>query len=235
MRYWEHAAKRDMLVILRMLVDVAEDLIESSRNFARHLEVWHLIFADRNTCGSKREDVGCLTNCVKWEAERVCVAEPLQFDFRLQRWIAHHAIEWNEHREEERQFCDRRDLTLHKYRRACRIDAHREIVANDLNRVALDLRALVQPCCVRVHIRDDEVAVMRVLQRDPALHASNPMPKMQTACRRVASQNAGSGFARGNCSHGVKDRRNAARAACLGGRCEDGEQVEKIESGVQSD
>ena len=75
-------------------------------------------------------------------------------------------------------------------RRAFGIDAHREIVAHDLDRVAANLVTLGQARGVRMHVGDDEVAVVTALQLNTPLHTANPMSKMKASSRRVAGQNA---------------------------------------------
>ena len=111
-RHRKHATAFDMIVVFDVFINFAEYLIEAPRHFAREFKVRHLIFANRNADRAKRKNVRGLTNGVERETKRVGFAETLQFNFGLERWITHDAIERQQHRKQKGEFSDRGNFTL---------------------------------------------------------------------------------------------------------------------------
>ena len=186
----KHAALRDVVFVRRRRVDAAVDVIEPARDLAAHLDVRVLILADRHELGAEREDVGALADRVEREAEAVVIAEVLRVDLRLQRRVAHDPVERQEHREVPGQLRDRRDLGLEHERRALGVDADREPVLHDLERVAPDVVRLLRARRERVHVRDQEVAVVLVLEAHAIFERADPVAEVKSARRGIAGEDA---------------------------------------------
>ena len=173
-----------------MLVHTAIDLVEATAHLARHLQVRHLILAHRHAHRTEREDVRALPHRIQRETEAVGLAEVLHLDLVLQRGISHHAIEGQQHGEQEAQLVDRRDLALQEDGAGVGIDAHGQVVAHDLHAVAADLGRSFGARGERVVVGDDEVAVVALLQFHAALHAAHPVAQVQASGRRVSREDA---------------------------------------------
>jgi len=157
------------------------------------LDVGELVLADRYEVRAKREDVGALADRIEREAEAVVILELLVGELGAQRRVAHHAVERQQHREQRGQLGDRGDLALHDERRALGVDAGRDPVARDLERVAPDLVGAIDARRQRVHVRDQEVAVVVRLQAHAVLERADPVPEVQSARGLVTGQDARSG------------------------------------------
>ena len=114
--------------------------------------------------------------------------EPLVVDLALERRVAHHAVERQQHRQIPRQLRDPRHLRLQHDRRPLRVDPARQPVLHDLDRRGPDLPRLLRPRRERVHVRDKEVALVFILQPQAILDAPDPVTEMQPARRRISGQ-----------------------------------------------
>ena len=151
-----------------------------------------------------------LPDRVEREAEGVLVAQPLVADLLGQGRVAHHAVERDQHREEERQLVDRRHLALDEHRALVRVDPDGEPVGRDVDHALADLVRPIGPRRERVLVGDQEVAIVLVLQRQPVFDAADVMPEVQPPGRRVAGEDAG--FV---CCHGFVVRGPSSRGVAL--------------------
>ena len=196
-RHWPNSPKFHVIGIVRIRRHAAVHLIEAPTNFARELQVRHLIFAHRYPHWSERQDVRTLPHRIQRESKGVCLAETLHLNLRLQRWVSHHPVEWQQHGKQECQFMDRGNLALQENRRPLRIDTHRQVVLDNGNRVAANVFRLISARGKGVVIGKNEVAVMGLLQFHAAFHASYPVAKVKLPSGGVASKNS-----RSFCGHG---------------------------------
>src|SRR5207249_2122401 len=127
----EKAAGFEIVFVLGLGIDVAIELIEFSGHFASQFEMWQLVFADGDVYGPEGEDVGGLADGIEGEAERKILAQLLIANFIFQGWIAHDAVEGDEHGEEKRQLVDGRNFRLDEHLALVRIDAAGEVVGGD--------------------------------------------------------------------------------------------------------
>jgi hypothetical protein len=137
------------------------------------------------------EDVGRLADRVEREAEGVLVAQPLVADFRVERRVAHHPVERDEHRKEKRQLVDGRHFALDEHRAAAGVDADGQPVGGDVDHALADLGGAVGAGSEGVLVGDEEVAVVRVLERQPVFDAADVMAEVELPGGRVAGEDAG--------------------------------------------
>ena len=131
-----------------------------------------------------------LADGVHGEAEGVFVAEVFVLDFLGERRVAHHPVEGDEHREEERQLVDGRHFALDEHGALVRVDADGEPVGGDIDHALADVGGLVGPGGEGVLVGDDEEAVVLVLQGQAVLDAADVVAKVEFAGGRVAGEDA---------------------------------------------
>ena len=191
-RAWdrEDASLGEVLLVLRMRVDAGVRPVEAARDLAAHLDVGGLIFTDRDEIRAEGEDVGTLTDRVEWKAEAVVIAEVLLFDLRLQRRVAHDPVEGKQHREVPGELGDRRDLGLHDERGALRVDPRRQPVLDDLERVSRMSAGQLRTGREGMHVREQEEALVVVLERDAILQRADPVAEVKPAGGGIAGEDA---------------------------------------------
>ena len=164
--------------------------VEPARDLAGHLDVRDLILADGHVPGAVNEDVGRLQQRVPEKAVR---GEIAFLQLLLLILVARHAFEpavRRDHRQQQMQLRMLRHARLNEDRRLAGIDAHRQPVDCDVEHARCNRGRILVLRRQRVPVRDEEEAIVLVLQRDPVLQNAVVMTEVQLARRAHSGQDA---------------------------------------------
>jgi len=183
-----------MVFVLGVGIDVAIILVEASGDFASHFEMGELVFADGDEGGAEGENVGSLTDGVEGEAEGVFVAEAFVADFVLEGWVAHDAVEGEEHGEEEGELVDGGDFALDEESAFVGIDADGKVVGGDVDDGLADVLWFIGAGGEGMLVGDDEIAIILVLESEAVFEAADVVTEVESAGGGVAGEDARAGL-----------------------------------------
>ena len=168
----------------------AVDEIEAARDLARDLDVRDLVLADGHVHRPVQQDVGALQQRV---AEEAVGREVLLLQLLLLVLVGRHALEPAErrdHRQQQVQLGVLGHPRLDEQRRHGRIEPGGQPVDDHLPGVVLELAGVVVAGRERVVVRDEEVAVVLVLQLGPVLERAVVIAEVQGTGRPHPGQHA---------------------------------------------
>jgi hypothetical protein len=141
--------------------------------------VCHLILTDRNTHRPVEKDVGTLQQRI---AEKAISREIAILELLLLILVGRHALEPAErrdHRQQQVQLRVLRHTRLDEHGRDRRVQTGREPVDDDGPGVFDNFARVFVTRRERVHVGDEEIAVVLILQLDPVLQRAMEVPEMQ--------------------------------------------------------
>ncbi len=172
----------DRLLDLRFEVRLAAvDVIEAPRDFARDLDMRDLVLADRHVRSLVQQDVGGLQQRV---AEEAIGREVLVLELLLLILVRRHALqpaERRDHRQQQMQLGMLGHARLDEHGRGSGIEPGGEPVDDDFPDVVFELARVFVAGRQRVDVRDEEVALVLVLQLRPVLERPVVVAEMQRA------------------------------------------------------
>ncbi len=186
----KQAPGRQIILVFRVRIDVAVNLVEAPGHLAGHLQVGQLVLADGHHGRAEGQDVGALAHGVHGKAEGVVVAQFLVADFILEGGVAHDPVEGQEHGEEEGQLVDGRHFALDEHRALVGIDPDGQPVGGDVQNALADVVRALGPRGEGVLVGDEEITVVLPLKRQAVFNAAGIVPQMQAARGRVAGEDA---------------------------------------------
>jgi hypothetical protein len=157
----------------------AIEVVEAAGDFARKLDVRHLVLAHRHLVGAVDQDVGRLQQRV---AEETVGGQILVFQFFLLVLVGRHPFqpaERRHHRQQQVQFRVLRHLRLDEQGGLAGVDPGRQPVDDHLPGRLLDALRIVVMGGQRVPVGDEEQAGVFVLEPDPVLEDPVVMAEVQ--------------------------------------------------------
>ncbi len=165
-------------------------MIEAARHFARDLHVRHLVLAHRHERRPVQQDVRGLQQRV---AEEAVGGQVLFLELGLLVLVARHALEPAErrdHRQQQVQLGVLGHLRLHEQRGDAGVEARGEPVDEHLVDEFGELLGVFVARGQGVPVRDEEIALVLVLEIDPVLERAMVVAKMQLTRRPHPGKNS---------------------------------------------
>ena len=185
------AESLDGVLGLRLEVRLAAvQMIETPRHFASDLHVRDLVFAHRHEGRAVQQDVRGLQQRV---AQEPIGGQVLFLELGLLVLVARHALEPAErrdHRQQQVQLGVLGHLRLHEQRGDSGIQARRQPVDEHLVDEFGELLGVFVARGQGMPVRDEEIALVLVLEVDPVLERAMVVAKMQLTCRPHSGKNS---------------------------------------------
>ena len=178
--------------------------IEAAHDFARLLDHRQLVLADRHQVRLENRDVRRLRDRVRVETDRQTFGEIFLFDFLLERRITFECRDRNQVHEVDRELGQLRNHRLHHDLDLLGIETDGEIIERDFKDVGLKLLGMLEVIGQRLHVGDQDVGLIFVLQAYAILQRADIVPEVQRAGRTIAGENSLAG-------HELNSERSVAR------------------------
>ena len=175
---------------LRLDEQLAVEIVEPPHDFARQLEVRHLILAHRHEVRVIDDDVGGLQQRVPEKSEVRQIAVRHLLDLFLVSRDALEPRDRRHHLQQQVQLRVLRHERLHEQRALLRIDARADPVRDVVERVFDDRRRVRVIAGERVPVGDEVETVVLPLQLLPVLQRAHQVSQVQAARRAHARHHA---------------------------------------------